>query len=191
MPSQLMIRSPLSSGPRDRIAEGRGLVLRERGRTVVLYLEGARCALEELPPVGQSAGNDRERLLGIGPDAWLLVAEGGATASPGLNSDRFEVALDQSHAWTRLGISGPSAPAVLAKGCVLDLDSQQFPPGACAVTGFARMRVVLWRPAEHLRYDLLVGRSYALSLWEWLSEAALEFRCEEVKPCRHFLQRTN
>ena len=154
-------------------------MLREQSRATVRYLEGARSSEGELPSIGRSAGNERERLLGIGPDTWLLVAEDDATTSRELNSDRFHAALDQSHAWTRLVISGPNARAVLAKGCVLDLDPEQFPGGACAATGFARMRIVLWRPGEGSRYDLLVGRSYALSLWEWLSEAALEFGCKE------------
>ena len=38
MPSQLRTRSPLSSGPRERIAEGRGLVLREQSRTKAMFL---------------------------------------------------------------------------------------------------------------------------------------------------------
>jgi len=181
MPDELQRRSPLSSGLRDRLAKGQGLRLRERSRTIVRYLEGARSLAAALPSIGRSAGDARECLLGIGPDSWLFVAEDGATASRGMDADRFDVALDQSHAWTRLSVSGSNALAVLAKGCVLDLDPQQFPPGACACTGFARMRVVLWLPGEESRYDLLVGRSYALSLWEWLSEAALEFGCEEEK----------
>jgi len=145
----------------------------------IRYLEGPRSSAAEFPSVGRSVGDERERLLGVGPDAWLLVAEDGATTGLGFDFDRFDVAVDQSHAWTGLSIRGPNALAVLAKGCVLDLDPQQFSSGACATTGFAHMRVVLWRPSEESRYDLLVGRSYAFSLWEWLSEATLEFGCEE------------
>lgn len=181
MPSPMHTRSPLRSAPGDRVAEGRGLTLRERNRTLVHHLEGARTGTTVLPPIGRSAGTDHERMLGIGPDTWILVAEGDATGGRTLEAATFEVALDQTHAWTRLSISGSNARAMLMKGCVLDLDPEQFLSGACAATGIARMRVVLWRPAQDLRFDLLVGRSYALSLWEWLSEAALEFGCEEVK----------
>jgi sarcosine oxidase gamma subunit len=34
--------------------------------------------------------------------------------------------------------------------------------------------VIVWRSLD-ARFDLFVGRSYALSLWDWLAEAALEF----------------
>ena len=179
MPDILLARSPLVSPTKsgDRIAEGSSVILRERSRAVIHHLEGLRqgSSVPDLPSVGKSIGSDKSRLLGIGPATWLLVADG--AAPPSLE---FEISVDQSHAWTRLSISGPASRPLLAKGCVLDLDPKQFPSGACAATGIARMRVVLWRADDDMRYDLLVGRSYAVSLWEWLMEAALEFGCEEV-----------
>ena len=53
--------------------------------------------------------------------------------------------------------------------------------GAPAAARAARLRILLWRPAEDLRYDLSTGRGWALWLWKWLGEAALEFGGEEVK----------
>ncbi len=45
----------------------------------------------------------------------------------------------------------------------------------------ARMRVVLWRPSMESRYEMLVGRSYALSLWCWLIDAAAEYGPQQTK----------
>ena len=58
-----------------------------------------------------------------------------------------------------------------------------FAAGACCATGFARMRVVLWRPEVEARYEMLVGRSYALSLWHWLIDAAAQYDVPHAKEC--------
>jgi len=45
----------------------------------------------------------------------------------------------------------------------------------------ARMRVVLWRSSMESRYEMLVGRSHALSLWSWLIDAAVEYGPRQTK----------
>ncbi len=40
------------------------------------------------------------------------------------------------------------------------------------------MRTILWRAPGGDRFDLFVGRSYAVSLWEWLLDAAAEYHAD-------------
>ena len=85
----------------------------------------------------------------------------------------FEVAVETGDAWTQFAISGSASRDLLAKGCALDLHPSAFREGGCAVTRFAQFRCVLHHVG--VGYRLLVGRSHAASLAEWLIEAAAEF----------------
>jgi sarcosine oxidase subunit gamma len=160
-----------------------GLELYEHAGSTILHLEGPRqgpglaAALErlqlaELPASGRSGGGRGGQLLSIAPSTWLFVGEPAVPVT--FLDEAFDVALDMSDGWTRLVISGRRSTELLAKGCALDFHPSRFQPGACAATGFARMRVIVWRSRD-ARFELFVGRSYALSLRAWLAEAALEF----------------
>lgn len=140
----------------------------------------AALGLAELPEIGTSGGGDGARLLGLGPDIWLLVCDAPASAAGALTpggpiGDAFDATLDTTHAYTRIGIGGTQAVEFIAKACALDLHPRHFEPGACAAAGFAGMRVIIWRAMDADRFDLLVGRSYAVSLWEWMIDGAAEY----------------
>ena len=92
----------------------------------------------------------------------------------------FEVAVETGDAWTQFAISGSASRDLLAKGCALDLHPSAFREGGCAVTRFAQLRCVLHHVG--VGYRLLVGRSHAASLAEWLVEAAAEFGLEVKVP---------
>jgi sarcosine oxidase, subunit gamma len=166
-----------------------GLHLSERRLGQLLHLEGTRdCSaiatalaslgIAALPQLGRCVGHETCRMLCIGPLIYLLIREP-QLQDTALTLDRrlgraFTAAIDVSHAWTRLVIEGPKATDLLAKGCALDLHSRSFPPGNCAGAAMAHMRVILSRVRVE-EFHLLIGRSYAVSLWEWLRDASAEF----------------
>lgn len=168
-------RSPLATIVAAR--RGTGIAVGERPPAPILHLErplgGAASALGlgALPAPGRAARAGDAAMLPVGPETFLLV---GGNAGEAALARVFAVVLDMTDAWTRLAIAGPNAKALLAKGCALDFHDQHFPVDACAVAGFARLRAVIWR-TDDLSYDLFVGRSHALSLWEWLMDAAAEY----------------
>ena len=127
---------------------------------------------EKLPSIGASAAANGAFLLGIGPGRWLLIAFENALAGAKLEA-AFEVAVETGDGWTQFAISGSAARDLLAKGCALDLHPSAFWEGGCAVTRIAQLRCVLHHVGAG--YRLLVGRSYAVSLAEWLIESAAEF----------------
>jgi len=133
----------------------------------------ATFGIEELPYVGTTAYASGAALLGIGPGLWLLIESDNAPPESRGPEVGFEVAVETTDAWTQLAISGSAAADLLAKGCALDLHPRVFRQGCCAVKRFAQLRCVLDRSS--IGYRLLVGRSYAVSLAEWLLEAAAEF----------------
>ncbi len=109
------------------------------------------------------------RWFGLGQ--WLVV--GDSVLSP--DDLRSKAALlgkgfavsDQSHGRVRLAIFGPRSRAALARGCGVDFSAEAFPLGGAAATLFNRIGIHVTRTGED-RFELIVLRSFARSLWEQL-----------------------
>jgi heterotetrameric sarcosine oxidase gamma subunit len=101
----------------------------------------------------------------IGPDKDDLAAQlaGKAIVTP-LSSSR-----------TRISIEGRAARDVLRKGIPIDLHESVFTPGKFAQTGVHHTPVLLHCIAEQ-HFHLYAMRTFALNVWEWLEDAALEFK---------------
>ncbi len=76
---------------------------------------------------------------------------------------------------TRISIEGRAARDVLRKGIPIDLHETVFTPGKFAQTGVHHTPVLLHCTAEQ-RFELYAMRTFALNVWEWLEDAALEFK---------------
>ena len=135
-------------------------------------------ALPLTPNTVAEAGG--HRVLWLGPDEWLVVTEPGAEEAL---AEALETALAAHHAAVTLvtdsraviGLGGPNARDVLAKGCSLDLHPRVFGVGRCAQSHLAKATVLLHQTDEAPAYDIYVLRSYADYLWRWLEDAGLEY----------------
>lgn len=113
-------------------------------------------------------------------DEWLLVTPDGTQAAlvstlrNALRGSRYAV-TDVSDQRAAFELWGPHARDVLQKGCAVDLHPRAFGVGACVQTALARVRVTLRRMNDASTYQVLVERSYAQYLWDWLNDAALEY----------------
>jgi len=76
---------------------------------------------------------------------------------------------------TRISVEGRAAREVLRKGIPLDLHETVFTPGKFAQTGLHHTPVLLHCVAEQ-RFELYAMRTFAMNVWEWLEDAALEFK---------------
>ncbi|MGH6855565.1 MAG: sarcosine oxidase subunit gamma [Aestuariivirga sp.] len=79
-----------------------------------------------------------------------------------------------SHSRTRIFLEGAPARDVLAKGMALDFHQSVFTPGRFAMTGLHHTPVLVHCVSEN-RFELYAMRTFALSVWDWLLDAALEF----------------
>lgn len=134
------------------------------------------------PPQGPSgsSGGAEGAILAIAPGRWLVesrdprLAERLAEQVP----PALGAVTDLSHARIAVRIAGPKAAWVLAKGLALDLHPAAFPPMMVAQSAAHEIGVILRRlSADKLggdSFDLYVYRGFALSFWEWLTEAAAE-----------------
>jgi sarcosine oxidase subunit gamma len=178
----LAVRSPLEgfafpSGPRFILSEAppaARFILRggEAVRVACGMVFGAEPP-SELGPAGESGGR---AVLWLGPDEWLLIADGADAAAIG---DVLESVLegtahslvDVSHRQFGLIAGGPAAARALNAGCPLDLDPHAFPVGFATRTVFDKVEIVLWRQAP-ATFHVEVWRSFAPYLAASLAEAA-------------------
>ena len=122
-------------------------------------------------------------VLWLGPDEWLVVS----TAEPGPLTEELREALggdpgsvvDVSANRTALELSGPSARAVLEKGCPADLHPRSFGPGNAVATSLGPVPLLLWQTGE-TSYRLLPRSSFADYVARWLLDAATEYAGPEV-----------
>lgn len=154
-----------------------GLALRERRGFTVIELaafgrgEAARAALSQalglmLPGAGACAKAVGVAALSIGPGRWLLMGSEAAIADLPTPAEDAAAITDLSDGRAILTLSGAKAVRTLMKGTAVDLDRAVFADGGVAATALAHMPVVIWRRGA--AYDVIVARSYAVSLLDWL-----------------------
>jgi sarcosine oxidase subunit gamma len=127
---------------------------------------------------GVATGGDTV-VLWTGPGRWLVIEpESRDLASLLAHHCPGDVAAiaDLSHARAALRVEGPKVRDLLAKLSTLDVDPAVFPPGTCAQTQFGQIGVLLYCRL-HDGFDVFVPRSFAVSAWEAVIDAALEFGC--------------
>ncbi|MEO3430395.1 sarcosine oxidase subunit gamma family protein [Pelagibius sp. CAU 1746] len=129
------------------------------------------------PPQGPSgsSGGAGGAILALSPGRWLVESSDPRLAQQlcGQIPPALGAVTDLSHARIAIRIAGPKAAWVLAKGFALDLHPEAFPPLKVAQSAAHEMGVILRRLGTE-SFDLYVYRGFALSFWEWLTEAAAE-----------------
>ena len=76
---------------------------------------------------------------------------------------------------TRIEISGSPARDVLAKCAAIDFHKNEFKAGTFAQTGIHHVPVFIHCVASEI-FHLYVMRTFALSIWDYVTDAALEFK---------------
>jgi sarcosine oxidase subunit gamma len=79
-----------------------------------------------------------------------------------------------SHSRTRIYVEGPAARDLLAKGIPLDFHPDVFRVDHFALTGLHHTPVLVHRSGES-RYEIYPMRTFAQTVWDWLTDAALPF----------------
>lgn len=122
--------------------------------------------------VGRTSDHDGRTVMRIGPQSVWIVGAEHDDLSPQLA--KFCAAVPLSHSRTRILLEGAPARAVLAKGIAIDFHDKAFTPGSFALTGVHHMPLVIHCTGPQ-RFHLYAMRTFALTVWEWLCDAALEF----------------
>ncbi len=137
--------------------------------------------LGELPIGCHNVAPGERMIFRTGPEQfWIVGPEDGLLeALAQAITPEIGAVTALSHSRTRIFIEGERAPDVLRKGIPLDFHQSVFTTGQAALTGLHHTPILVHRAGEH-RFELYAMRSFALSVWEWLADAALEFGYEIV-----------
>jgi sarcosine oxidase subunit gamma len=129
--------------------------------------------LGDLPPqVGLAVTRDDRSLFRIGPHHFWIVGPDRDDAARRLNGVCKLVPLSSSR--TRILLDGAPARSVLSKGIALDFHPGTFTPGMFAQTGLHHMPVLIHCLAPD-SFHIYAMRTFAMTVWDWLTDAALEF----------------
>lgn len=184
-----VLESHLQAGGRDGVDGARSLRLAElrgwhlcqlaafAGTDDALRAQLQALAIPALPQdslMSIADGESRFRRLAPGRYLW--------TAATDAAMQRVMRELDPaagcvtllSAARLRLVVEGSTARELLSRGIALDLHPAVFAVGQFAQTGLHHIPVLLERVGEQ-RYELYVPTTWAVSVWEWLIDAALPF----------------
>jgi sarcosine oxidase subunit gamma len=182
-----MVSALLRRGPLDRAAlpQSEDFSIRVTSRAARFLLRGSREAVASLgekfgaaPPLAprKSAESGARAALWLGPDEWLLIAEGetpealGPTLEAALAAEPHSL-VDVSQRQLGLELEGPLAARALNAGCPLDLGLSAFPIGEVTRTMLSKAEIVLWRKGPR-RFHVEVWRSFADYAVTFLAEAA-------------------
>jgi heterotetrameric sarcosine oxidase gamma subunit len=127
-----------------------------------------------LPAIGRSNGKADLSIIWTGRGQYMLI--GDKTAARGLA--RSASLIDQSDSWATVLLSGPSAAAVLARLCPLDLGKTTFKPGHTARTEVAHMMAVVTRAESG--FGIMVLRSFAHTMVHHLTQAMESVAAQET-----------
>ncbi len=138
------------------------------------FVEGVSEVLEQaLPLQPNTVSLSSHRVYWLGPDEWQVVTDLDQAATlAGRLEQRLagqRVAVnDISGGQVVFQLPGADVPALLARGCTLDLSVQAFAVGACAQSGLAKANVLLGCIDEAPVYEIIVRRSFSEYLELWL-----------------------
>lgn len=123
-----------------------------------------------------AVGLEASTIRSAGYRQWFIAGDDAlpssriAALSSALQGSAF--VSDQSHGRVRIGLSGPQAAELLAKGTAVDMHPSAFPEGRSTVTLFGHITLQLTRIGAD-SFELTVLRSFAEALYEELEALAV------------------
>lgn len=143
------------------------------------FCDALSSLLLPLPEVGETTANEELRCYSTGPNEWIFVTpanqENAVMKKLTPVSERWTCLITLvSDSCCVISISGDCVVELLSKACALDLHHRTFSVNQTTVTRFARVAAQLTKVGEK-RFELIVDRSQARYIWNWLIDAAGEF----------------
>ncbi len=127
----------------------------------------------DLAAAGRWTGSDVLACIWSAPGHWHIQRQGCGRLADDLAAALGAEAgqIDVSDARAALRISGPGAPAMLARLLPIDLHPRAFAPQLAAATLAGHISVQLRQIDAAPSYEIACSRSYAASLWQALATA--------------------
>lgn len=142
----------------------------------------------ELPTIPNTVTEGASQVVAwLGPNEWLVMTEPDvqghiAAELREMLGDTHSAVTDVSGGQTVIALHGDHAADVLAKGSPLDLHPRVFGAGQCAQTVVAKSAGFIRVIEPGTAFEIVVRRSFADYLWQWLRDAAGEYGCVTLDP---------
>ncbi len=122
-------------------------------------------------------GVTQDDLLRIGPkQIWLIESSSSQHRHPREGGGPAGLYItDLSSSRARIAISGPPARDLLAKCAAIDFSVQNFQPTHFVMTGIHHVPVLVHCIGAD-QFHIYVLRTFALSVWDYLTDAGLEYK---------------
>lgn len=120
--------------------------------------------------VGRAVVQGERTVMKIGPERYWIVDKPDSTLARELQGKAIVTQLSNSR--TRILIEGQHARSVLARSASLDFHPQSFGLQTFAMTGIHHTPVLIHCIGEQA-FHIYAMRTFALSTWEWLADAAV------------------
>lgn len=130
--------------------------------------------------VGMAGEAGARRIFRTGPEQFWVTAPSADNLAARLQEvvpPAMGAVTPLSHSRTRIFIEGAPVREVLVRSMPLDFHPSAFVIGQFALTGIHHTPVIVHRVSEN-RFEIYAMRSFAASIWEWLTDAALVFGYE-------------
>ena len=121
--------------------------------------------------VGVAKVQDGRTLLRVGPSQFWVIGAAGDDIAAALSGIGAVTPL--SHSRTRIALAGAPARDLLAKLVPLDFHPRVFAPGSFAMTGLHHTPVLIHCTGK-TSFDVYALRTFAMSVWDAITDAALE-----------------
>ena len=180
-----------------KTAGGPGIALCERPNLSIIQIaayadtaEHTRAVIQDLigalpsPEPNRSIMVESTQICWIGPHKWWIIEAEQRRRADSIASHLGNGAAvtTQGHGRSCIRLSGPNARGLLPKGCTLDFHPSRFSAGYCAQTSLGHVNTLINCIDDEPVFDLFVLRSYAVSFWEWTTDAAREFGYRVIPP---------
>lgn len=138
------------------------------------FVKAVQDVLEQALPIdANTISLSSRRVYWLGPDEWLIVGDIEESTELAMRleqalADQHVAVNDVSGGQTVLHLSGQDVPALLARGCPLDLQPAVFGVGSCAQSGLAKANVLLGCIDAAPVYEIIVRRSFSEYVERWL-----------------------
>jgi sarcosine oxidase subunit gamma len=176
--------SGFDAGVTAAVQDGFGLatVLARKGSSQALAQRVGEHFGLDLPTSPRLSAGSGAAFAGVGPGAWLAMAERGGNAfAARLMRDLQGVASvsDQSDGYVLIRLAGARVRDALSKLVPIDLDARAFKAGDVASTVASHIGVTLWRRPDDSDaapvFEVIMFRSLGQSFWHALAAAAAEY----------------
>ena len=137
------------------------------------FEKGLKSVVGPLPKsVGTAKLHEGRTLLRVGPSQFWVIGAADDDIAAALSGRGAITPL--SHSRTRIALAGVPAREVLASLVPLDFHPKAFGPGSFAMTGLHHTPVLIHCTGK-ASFDIYALRTFAVSVWDAIADAALEY----------------